>query len=56
MENKPIIRHCKNCKWRDKATLYDGYCTVKYKYIDDGRTKALFCKYYKAKDKNNGSN
>ena len=48
MEDKPIIRHCKNCRWC-RVALYDGHCEVKYKYIDNGRIKALFCKYYKKK-------
>lgn len=56
MEDKPIIRHCKNCKWCDKAPISEGYCTVKYKFFDCGRLNALFCKYYKEKDKNNGRN
>lgn len=48
MEDKPIIRHCQNCKY------CDGFnCTVKYQIIVMDRLKALLCRYYKAKEKNN---
>lgn len=57
--NKPIIRHCKNCKW---AVKWHGhcdsvYCDIKYKlYLDwQQRIAALLCKYYSQKDGvNNG--
>lgn len=48
--DKPIIRHCKNCKYCGPASFHDGYCTVKYKWIGNGRAKARFCKYYKAEE------
>ena len=49
MNEKPIIRHCKNCAYCGSALLYEGYCQVKYKYVSNGRIKALFCRYYKKK-------
>jgi hypothetical protein len=55
MEDKPIIRHCLNCKWCDKAPISEGYCTVKYRFFDFGRLKALFCRFYKKKDNENGN-
>ena len=50
MNDKPIIRHCKNCKYSESATLFDAYCNVKYDYVDNGRIGAIFCPYYKAKN------
>ena len=47
--DKPIIRHCINCKYRTPGFTCDGECTVKYQTIEYGRLKAIFCKYYKAK-------
>ena len=47
MQNKPIIRHCYNCKYHCSA--YDYNCDVKYKWIINRRLGALFCRYYKAK-------
>lgn len=49
MNDKPIIRHCKNCKWCGDAAFYNGYCDVKYKYIKNGRKSALLCRYFKPK-------
>ncbi len=49
MNDKPIIRNCKNCKYH-RESLYDGYCEVKYQYIEWGMQKALFCRYYKKKE------
>ena len=49
MNDKPIIRHCRNCKWY-RGRLGIEECEVKYQYILDGRKKALFCRYYKQKD------
>ena len=50
-DEKPIIRHCKNCRWGE--TCY-GYidCTVKYKTINNSkqRIRALFCRFYKKKE------
>lgn len=46
---KPIIRHCKNCKYCGERFAYE-YCTVKYQTIDFGRPKALFCRFYKKKE------
>jgi hypothetical protein len=48
MQNdKPIIRHCENCKWRCYAYGYN--CEVTYKWIVNKRLSALFCRYFKAK-------
>lgn len=49
MSEKPIIRHCKNCEWY-KYKLLVEQCEVKYQYINNGRIKALFCRFYKQKD------
>ena len=49
MNEKPIIRHWRNCKWH-RGSLGIEECEVKYDYIHDGRIKALFCRYYKQKD------
>ena len=51
MQNdKPIIRHCRNCKyWQMEGVLFD--CPVIYQTaISFPRLKALFCKYYKTKE------
>ena len=53
MNEKPIIRHCRNCKW---CTEYPDSriieCQVKYKNIwkQEQRREALFCRHYKQKD------
>lgn len=54
MDEKPIIRHCKNCKY---STGYHHitdslYCSVKYnlKMNEGQRICALLCKYYKQKE------
>ena len=54
MDKKPIIRHCKNCKY---STGYYHvtdilYCSVKYdmKLNGEQRICALLCKYYKQKE------
>lgn len=49
MNDKPIIRHCRNCKW-SKVRSINSYCTVKYDVIILERIKALFCRYYKQKE------
>ena len=54
---KPIIRHCKNCRYSN--FVLNGYnheksiwCDVKYIYVinDFQRVKALFCPHYKRSD------
>lgn len=53
MQNdKPIIRHCANCEYsRFIISEFDTpKCTVTYKYCFNPRRKALFCRYYKAKE------
>lgn len=51
MQNKPIIRHCKNCEYCDNfGGEYGGSgCLITYKFNFSQRLKALFCRYYKAK-------
>ena len=53
---KPLIRHCKNCKFNDdyKEKDWDSsdiWCRVKYKRINhcEQRKQALFCPHYKKK-------
>lgn len=54
--NKPLIRHCKNCRWNDfeeRANWCDSdiWCKVKYKRINKNkqRKEALFCPHFKKK-------
>lgn len=47
---KPIIRHCRNCKWSIKYACCSPECTVKYEFCFNPRLKALFCRYYKQKE------
>lgn len=53
--NKPIIRHCKNCKWHDKTWLGGecAYCTVKYTLILCPRLVALLCRFYRKEEAEN---
>ena len=53
MQNdKPIIRHCKNCEWcKEYKWLSHIDCTVTYKTVWKTRLKALFCRYYKEKER-----
>ena len=53
MQNdKPIIRHCVNCKYGKPLVNEFGTmeCYVRYKFTFFPRLKALFCRYYKAKE------
>ena len=55
MNNKPMIRHCKNCEYSTfgNELLTDSiYCKVKYilKLNSEQRVSALLCRYYKRKD------
>lgn len=65
MSDKPIIRHCRNCKYGvcrySDISDFVVECSVKYKSIVFPRLAALLCRYYKEKDlydhekeKNNG--
>lgn len=48
MNEKPIIRHCRNCEYYETGfRIFD--CTVRYKDVYCERMRALFCKYYKQK-------
>ena len=53
MTDKPIIRHCRNCKYgvRRYSDISDFVveCSVKYKSIVYPRLAALLCRYYKEK-------
>lgn len=44
MNDKPMIKHCRNCKWLTEM----DYCQVRYTYKLDEcqRISALLCKYY----------
>lgn len=50
MENKPIIRHCYNCKWCERGVIVSE-CSVKYEVIAAPRIEALFCVHYKKRGK-----
>lgn len=49
MSDKPMIRHCYNCKWCIRFAGIER-CDVKYEYIHEPRMKARFCRYYKQKE------
>ena len=46
---KPLIRHCKNCKWYNRGCVTK--CDVRYTDIDFPRLKAKFCKFYEVTTK-----
>lgn len=50
--NKPMIRHCYNCKWYRKPSLGTEKCAVRYRYYDyqKARLRALTCMFYKQKE------
>lgn len=48
MCDKPIIRHCKNCKYY-QDDIHNYECTIRYVFIYNYKLRALFCKYYKEK-------
>lgn len=52
MNDKPIIRHCRNCKYAELHTTGEVFCDVKYNLHLEGfqRADAIFCKYYKQKE------
>lgn len=49
--NKPIIRHCYNCKWCSRGLGIDS-CLVRFIFLTSAnkRLKALLCRYYKQKE------
>ena len=55
MEDKPIIKHCYNCKYCMKGYAYTEYgllwCSVKYKSVNlkRARIRALFCRFFRKK-------
>jgi hypothetical protein len=47
-DDKPMIRHCVNCKYYSPLYRINGYeCSVKYQYVYHFRLKALFCRFFK---------
>ena len=55
---KPIIRHCKNCKWstrRGYGDITSIDCSVRYRSYDNDeqRLRALLCKHYREKEGTN---
>lgn len=48
MNDRTNIKHCMNCKYRIEG-MRQGYCEMKYQSIEDGRSKAKSCRYYKKK-------
>ena len=52
MNDKPIIRHCRNCKYAKLHTTGEVFCDVKYNLHLEGfqRSDAIFCRYYKQKE------
>lgn len=62
MEDKPIIRHCRNCEYAkipDYHNPDDPYlnvsCRVYYEDIEFKRLTALFCRHYKKRGGTNGN-
>lgn len=47
--NKPMIRHCYNCKYKCEKFFHE-YCLVKYEYINSPRLRALMCRFYEQKE------
>lgn len=53
MNDKPIIRHCRNCKYatlKQHQLRYDTiYCGVRYEFYarEEQRKAAIFCRHYK---------
>lgn len=52
-KDKPLIRHCMNCRYSTEVEIEDfvshtkyTYCLVKYKNIDFPRLCAKMCKFY----------
>lgn len=55
MDNKPIIRHCRNCEWANTNKSFPEFkifCEVKYKsvFAEYQRCTALFCRHYKKRE------
>lgn len=50
---KPIIRHCRNCKYcTSNVSVGNVYCDVKYKVYSHKvqRIVAMFCRFYKTEE------
>lgn len=55
-EEKPMIRHCKNCKWNQVLfgkTISLCYCKVKFRNVNRPRIMALICSYFSMKEREN---
>ena len=51
MQNdKPIIRHCMNCKYFITSGYRTYDCDVRYREVLYKRFRALICRYYKQKE------
>ena len=48
--DKPLIRHCRNCKWCDDYWGNINKCWVRYTNIIYPRLRAIFCMYFDLKD------
>lgn len=42
---KPMIRHCRNCKWSIRGFGYD-WCDIKYKRIHHPCLASRLCRYF----------
>ena len=48
-QNKPLIRHCRNCEWSSYHPAIHEKCSVFYKFIRHPRLTAWLCRFYKMK-------
>ena len=47
---KPLLRHCRNCEWSKKGGCYEVECTVRYKKYDYFLgLRAEICRFFKLK-------
>lgn len=54
--DKPMIRHCRNCEYSTYFVRDTIYCDVKYKLKiqEEQRISAVFCRYYKQRRATDG--
>lgn len=52
MSDKPIIRHCRNCKYSKLDRSGAIFCDVRYEYYSTKKQRktARFCRHYKPED------
>ncbi|MBP1546312.1 MAG: hypothetical protein J6A37_06910 [Oscillospiraceae bacterium] len=57
MTEKPIIRHCRNCRYNRKRNLSSAFealipsfCEVRYINVEYPRIRALTCRHYEPKN------